>query len=119
MVTIKRYDVVADDLNPRTISDDNKKRLRKSIEKNGLVGHPVWNKTTGHIVGCHQRPDAKFCRTEAYVREKLVIPVLRDWLGYGVARNMEFERFINGEKSERPDIVVVKGKNLQKKSKKA
>ena len=65
------------------------------------------------------RPDAKFCRTEADVREKLVIPVLRDWLGYGVARNMEFERFINGEKSERPDIVVVKGKNLQKKSKKA
>lgn len=56
------------------------------------------------------RPDAKFCRTEADVREKLVIPVLRDWLGYGVAENMEFERFINGEKSERPDIVVVKGK---------
>lgn len=56
------------------------------------------------------RPDAKFCRTEADVREKLVIPVLRDWLGYGVARDMEFERFINGEKSERPDIVVVKGR---------
>ena len=56
------------------------------------------------------RPDAKFCRTEADVREKLVIPVLRDWLGYGVARDMEFERFINDEKSERPDIVVVKGR---------
>ena len=56
------------------------------------------------------RPDAKFCRTEADVREKLVIPVLRDWLGYGVSRNMEFERFINDEKSERPDVVVVKGK---------
>ena len=56
------------------------------------------------------RPDAKFCRTEADVREKLVIPVLRDWLGYGVARNMEFERFINDEKSERPDIVVVNGR---------
>lgn len=56
------------------------------------------------------RPDAKFCRTEADVREKLVIPVLRDWLGYDVARNMEFERFINDEKSERPDVVVVKGK---------
>lgn len=56
------------------------------------------------------RPDAKFCRTEADVREKLVIPVLRDWLGYGVARDMEFERFINDEKSERPDIVVVNGR---------
>lgn len=56
------------------------------------------------------RPDAKFCRTEADVREKLVIPALRDWLGYGVAENMEFERFINDEKSERPDIVVVNGR---------
>lgn len=56
------------------------------------------------------RPDAKFCRTEADVREKLVIPVLRDWLGYDVAENMEFERFINDEKSERPDIVVVNGR---------
>ena len=56
------------------------------------------------------RPDAKFCRTEADVREKLVIPVLRDWLGYGVARDMEFERPINDEKRERPDIVVVKGR---------
>ena len=55
-------------------------------------------------------PSVKFCRTEADVREKLVIPVLRDWLGYGVARDMEFERFINDEKSERPDIVVVKGR---------
>ena len=40
------------------------------------------------------RPDAKFCRTEADVREKLVIPVIRDWLGDGVARNMEFERYL-------------------------
>lgn len=56
------------------------------------------------------RLGVKFCRTEADVREKLVIPVLRDWLGYDVAENMEFERFINAEKSERPDIVVVKGR---------
>lgn len=56
------------------------------------------------------RPCVKFCRTEADVREKLVLPVLRDWLGYDVAENMEFERFINDEKSERPDIVVVNGR---------
>lgn len=56
------------------------------------------------------RPFVKFCRTEADAREKLVLPVLRDWLGYDVAKNMEFERFINDENRERPDIVVVKGR---------
>lgn len=55
-------------------------------------------------------PSVKFCRTEADVREKLVLPVLRDWLGYDVAKNMEFERFINDENRERPDIVVVNGR---------
>lgn len=55
MVRIKRSQVVEDDLNPRFISDENAKRLRKSIKKNGLVGHLVWNRHTGHIVGGHQR----------------------------------------------------------------
>ena len=55
VVRIKRSQVVEDDLNPRFISDENAKRLRKSIKKNGLVGHLVWNRHTGHIVGGHQR----------------------------------------------------------------
>lgn len=90
MVTIKRYDVVADDLNPRTISDDNKKRLRKSIEKNGLVGHPVWNKTTGHIVGGHQRLDAldAIMRTKDYDLEVLEVEMpLKDEIRLNVALN--------------------------------
>lgn len=56
------------------------------------------------------RPNVKFCRTEADVREKLVVPVLRDWLGYDVVTDMEFEHFINAENREKPDIVVVKGR---------
>jgi len=56
------------------------------------------------------RPGVKFCRTEADVREKLVVPFLRDWLGYDVVQDMEFERFINDAKREKPDIVVVKGR---------
>ena len=60
---------------------------------------------------CKQiRPAVKSCRTEADAREKLVVPFLRDFLGYSVVDDMEFERPINDEKRERPDIVVVKGR---------
>ena len=41
--------------NPRTISKEAKKRLKKVIEKYGLVAAFVWNEKTGHIIGGHQR----------------------------------------------------------------
>lgn len=41
--------------NPRYIDPAAKRKLRKSIEKFGLVQHPVWNKRTGNIVAGHQR----------------------------------------------------------------
>lgn len=90
MVTIRRSDVVADNINPRTISDENRKRLRKSIEKNGLVGHPVWNKTTGHIVGGHQRLDAldAIMRTKDYDLEVLEVEMtMKDEIRLNVALN--------------------------------
>ncbi len=55
VVRIHRSQVVDDELNPRFITEANAKRLKKSISKNGLVGHLVWNAHTGHIVGGHQR----------------------------------------------------------------
>jgi hypothetical protein len=41
--------------NPRMIHETARKRLREAIEKHGLVGTVTWNKTTGNIVGGHQR----------------------------------------------------------------
>lgn len=41
--------------NPRTISDEAKTGLRKSIERYGLVQPLVWNKRSKHLVGGHQR----------------------------------------------------------------
>lgn len=42
--------------NPRTISDEGKKALKRSIKKYGIVGGIVVNKTTGYtIVGGHQK----------------------------------------------------------------
>lgn len=41
--------------NPRIISDKQAKALRKSIKTHGLVETIIWNRTTGNIVGGHQR----------------------------------------------------------------
>lgn len=41
--------------NPRKISDEEKAKLQKSIEKFGYVEPIVWNQKTGNIVGGHQR----------------------------------------------------------------
>lgn len=64
-----------DDFNPRFISAANAERLKKSIKDNGLVGHLVWNRTTGHIVGGHQRLEAldSLMRTDNYQLEVLEV----------------------------------------------
>lgn len=54
-VTISRDKIKNAAYNPRKISEDNKKALRKSLRKNGLVETLVWNKRTGNLVGGHQR----------------------------------------------------------------
>lgn len=57
IVTINRSDIIDDDCNPRIIDQENRKNLKKSIKKYGLVGHIVWNENTKHVVGGHQRID--------------------------------------------------------------
>jgi hypothetical protein len=41
--------------NPRVISDDNRKRLKKSLKNLGLLYPLVWNESTGNLVCGHQR----------------------------------------------------------------
>ena len=57
IVTINRADIIDDDCNPRIIDPENRKNLKRSIKKYGLVGHIVWNENTKHVVGGHQRID--------------------------------------------------------------
>lgn len=52
---VERSQLVNAPYNPRTISDTNKRKLKKQLGKNGLVSPITWNKRTGHIVGGHQR----------------------------------------------------------------
>lgn len=41
--------------NPRKITEQQRKRLRKGIAKLGVLAPPTWNVRTGNIVGGHQR----------------------------------------------------------------
>ena len=53
--TIQRKDIKTASYNPRQIDDENKKRLQKGIQENGLVEPLVWNRRTGNLVSGHQR----------------------------------------------------------------
>jgi hypothetical protein len=55
---VHRRDLKNAPYNPRTITQDAKRRLREVIERVGLVQPIVWNKRTGNIVGGHQRIQA-------------------------------------------------------------
>lgn len=55
MDTIRRSDIHGAEYNPRVISEDARKRLRKMLAKHGLVQPLVWNRRTGNLVAGHQR----------------------------------------------------------------
>ena len=55
MDTISRDQIHGAEYNPRIISEDAKKRLRKMLAKHGLVQPLVWNRRTGNLVSGHQR----------------------------------------------------------------
>ena len=92
VVAVHRSEIVDDDINPRTITEDNMRRLKESIRKNGLVGHLVYNKATGHIVGGHQRLAAldSIMRTKDYVLDVLRVDMpLKDEIRLNVALNQQ------------------------------
>ena len=55
---IKITDLIPAPYNPRTISDQDKTRLRNSLQEFGLVDPIVINLKNNHIIGGHQRYDA-------------------------------------------------------------
>lgn len=92
VVSVHRSEIVDDDINPRTITEDNMRRLKESIRKNGLVGHLVYNKATKHIVGGHQRLAAldSIMRTKDYVLDVLRVDMpLKDEIRLNVALNQQ------------------------------
>lgn len=55
MESIERGQIHGAEYNPRVISEDAKKRLRKMLARHGLVQPLVWNRRTGNLVAGHQR----------------------------------------------------------------
>jgi hypothetical protein len=55
ILTIHRNALRGAEYNPRKISDDARKKLKKAIKQHGMVMPIVWNRRTGNVVGGHQR----------------------------------------------------------------
>lgn len=92
VVTVHRSEILADEINPRTITEDNMKRLKESIRKNGLVGHLVYNGITKHVIGGHQRLAAldSIMRTDDYTLDVLRVDMpLKDEIRLNVALNQQ------------------------------
>ncbi len=67
-------------LNPRTISESARKKLRASVKEIGVMDTPVLNRTTGLLVGGHQRLHTidfleKFATTDDGVKNDYQIEV--------------------------------------------
>lgn len=64
--SVKRAEILEAPYNPRRISKDAEKKLRKFMRENGSLQPLVWNKATGHLVAGHQRLKAM----DAIMRKK-------------------------------------------------
>lgn len=60
----KLTDLKPADWNPRQISDEQANALRRSLAEFGVVEPIVWNATTQHVIGGHQRLDALLALSE-------------------------------------------------------
>jgi len=54
-IVLKRSQIKPADYNPRRITDEARKALKKNIKENGIIGGMVWNKQTGNLVSGHQK----------------------------------------------------------------
>lgn len=71
MVQVHRNQLINAPYNPRFIDEKSKKKLKDNLKRVGLVEPIIWNKTTGNIVGGHQRIAAidSLEKTEDYLIE--------------------------------------------------
>jgi hypothetical protein len=55
MVEVERSAIEFAPYNPRTITEQARKRLKAAIGEIGILGPVIWNKRSGRLVGGHQR----------------------------------------------------------------
>ena len=75
MREIARDQLKGADYNPRKIGERQRKALKESLRKNGLLQPVVWNERTGNIVGGHQRINEldSLMRTKNYTLDVAVV----------------------------------------------
>lgn len=54
-ITVKRSQIRFAEYNPRMITEEARKKLKKNMQKIGLLGGVVWNRATGNLISGHQR----------------------------------------------------------------
>lgn len=52
---INRSQITPAPYNPRSITEEARKALKKNIKDNGIIGGMVWNEKTGNLVSGHQK----------------------------------------------------------------
>ena len=50
-----RHELMPHPKNPRQISPEARRKLKKNIKSGGLLDTVIWNRTSGYVVGGHQR----------------------------------------------------------------
>lgn len=50
-----RHELAPHPKNPRTITPEARRKLKKNIKSGGLLDTVIWNRATGYVVGGHQR----------------------------------------------------------------
>lgn len=58
MGRVHRSELKNADYNPRNMTNEARKKLRRGLKRHGLLAPITWNKRTGNIVGGHQRVSA-------------------------------------------------------------
>ncbi len=53
--TIHRSQIKNAEYNPRAIREGNREKLKANLKRVGLINALIWNRTTGNLVGGHQR----------------------------------------------------------------
>lgn len=53
--SIRRSEILLANYNPRIITSEAKRILKKNLEEKGLMGGVIWNETTNNLVSGHQR----------------------------------------------------------------
>ena len=74
---INRAELKKAEYNPRTINDNERRKLAQGLKTHGMVSPVVWNERTGNIVGGHQRISAldTLAKTKNYTLQVSVINV--------------------------------------------